>query len=81
MTASEKDLTAGEGVNERSADGTDESAEGTGGAVVTGALAAASEDGRPTGEYDPAPPLDVEGASRTEKESTSPGQESQVGEG
>ena len=75
----EKDLTAGEGVNQGSADSTDEAA---GAAGNTGALAAASQDGRPEGEYDPAPPLDMETAgSREAKEGSDPGQQLQAGEG
>ena len=80
MTADEKDLTAGEGVNEASADSTEEG--GSGAAGETGALAAASEDGRPEGEYDPSPPLDLEtSGSREAKEQSGTGQQSQVGEG
>lgn len=76
------DLQAGEGVNEGSADSTAEGTpeEGTG---VTGALAAASETGRPKDEYDPAPPLDA-GLPQTRTdgdEQVGPGQELSAGEG
>jgi hypothetical protein len=78
MTTPDDDLQAGEGVNEGSADGTTE----TDGAGNTGALAAASESGRPKDEYDPAPPVEtgLPGSSGTAG-SLGPGQESQVGEG
>jgi hypothetical protein len=70
MNADNKDLTA---------DSTDESNEGSG---VSGALAAASESGRPEGEYDPAPPLDMETSdSRAERDAASPGQQVEAGEG
>jgi hypothetical protein len=80
MTTPSDDLPAGEGVNEASADGTDES---TGGRGVSGALSAASETGRPKGEYDPAPPLDTGlPVTRTDTEGqVGPGQENEVGEG
>ena len=79
MTASEKDLTADEGVNQASAKGTTEEA---GAAGETGALAAASEDGRPEGEYDPAPPLDlVTDEARDAHERSGTGQQQQAGEG
>ena len=77
MTASEKDLTAGEGVNEASAKGTQETAGASG---ETGALAAASQDGRPEGEYDPAPPLDLVTSEARDAQEGS-GQQQQVGEG
>jgi hypothetical protein len=82
MTASERDLTADEGVDEGSADATAESGgSGDDGAGETGALSAASQDGRPTDEYDPTPPLDLAGAARTSREDAGPGQQQQVGEG
>jgi hypothetical protein len=67
------DLTAGEGVNEGSADSTAETAGNT------GALAAASTDGRPEGEDDPAPPLDMESAES--RDAAGPGQQLEAGEG
>lgn len=77
MTSDEKDLTAGEGINQGSADSTQEEAAGN-----KGALAAASEDGRPEGEYDPAPPLDLEtSGSREAKEQAGTGQQLAAGEG
>ncbi|HVM27171.1 MAG TPA: hypothetical protein VM433_05780 [Mycobacteriales bacterium] len=79
MTSENDDLTADEGVNEGSADSTEES----GGAGVAGALAAASETGRPKDEYDPAPPLDTAlPQTRTDEDGqTGPGQELSAGEG
>ena len=67
------DLTAGEGVNEGSADSTEEA---TG---ETGALAAASTDSRPEGEYDPSPPLDM--LTDAAQDQAGPGQQLQAGEG
>ena len=78
------DLQAGEGVNEGSAAATDEgSGETNEGQGVAGALAAASQTGRPEGEYDPAPPVDTGlPQTRTDRaDQVGPGQEVQVGEG
>lgn len=83
------DLSAPEGVNEGSADSTAESHvsggsgetdEGTG---ESGALAAASQTGRPEDEYDPAPPLDTAlPQTRTDHDDeVGPGQELSAGEG
>jgi hypothetical protein len=79
MTES-NDLSAGEGVNEGSADATAESAEQHGGSGVTGALRAASEDGAPKGEYDPAPPVET-GLPGSSSPAGSPGQQLEAGEG
>lgn len=76
MSARDEELTADEGVNEASADSTAETAGNT------GALAAASQDGRPEGEYDPAPPVDMESDdSREARDKTGDGQQLQAGEG
>lgn len=81
MTTPDDDLQAGEGVNEGSAAGTAEDSRQAAG--NTGALAAASETGRPSSEYDPAPPLDaglpVTATDRDDQ--VGPGQELQAGEG
>lgn len=79
MTAPDDDLHAGEGVNEGSADSAGETNEGSG---VSGALAAASESGRPAGEYDPAPPLDTDTPEiRATRDKAGPGQQLEAGEG
>lgn len=84
-----EDLQAGEGVNEGSAAGTTEShVDGASGQTdegqgVSGALAAASQTGRPAGEYDPAPPLTA-GLPMTgsdHDDEVGPGQELSTGEG
>jgi hypothetical protein len=78
MTTPDDDLQAGEGVNESSADASAEDS----GRGVAGALAAASETGRPQGEYDPAPPLDTGlPQTRADDEQVGPGQELEAGEG
>ena len=82
MTTPDDDLQAGEGVNEGSAAATEEdSTEGAAG--NTGALAAASETGRPKSEYDPAPPVDAGlPLTATDKgDQVGPGQELEAGEG
>lgn len=83
------DLVTSEGVDEGSAASTVEShvqggsGETDEGQGVSGALAAASQSGRPAGEYDPAPPLDtglpMTGTDRDDE--VGPGQELTVGEG
>lgn len=76
------DLQTDEGVNETSASATDEDTSGEA-AGEMGALAAASETGRPTGEYDPAPPLEA-GLPRTATDGddqVGPGQQLEAGEG
>jgi hypothetical protein len=80
MTAPDDDeLVAEEGVNEGSADSTSETNEGAG---VSGALAAASETGRPAGEYDPAPPVDTDTPqTRATRDQVGPGQQVELGEG
>ena len=82
MTTPDDDLQAGEGVNEGSAAATDESSDREA-AGNTGALAAASETGRPKSEYDPAPPVDAGlPLTATDKdEQVGPGQELQAGPG
>lgn len=75
MTTPDPDLTTDEGLNEGSADTTGQTTEGAGEA---GALAAASRDGEPAGEYDPAPPLEVL-SSDTQEPRT--GQQLEAGEG
>lgn len=78
MTTPDPDLTTDEGLNEGSAAATGETGETTEGAGESGALAAASRDGEPAGEYDPAPPLDM---LTTESQERAPGQQQEVGEG
>ena len=80
MTTPDDDLQAGEGVNEGSAAATDEDATSGG---DTGALAAASETGRPASEYDPAPPVDAgpPRAATDGDEQVGPGQQLEAGEG
>jgi hypothetical protein len=79
------DLQADEGVNEGSAASTAErhTGETNEGQGVSGALAAASQTGRPKGEYDPAPPVDTDlPQTRTDDDDqVGPGQELSVGEG
>ncbi len=78
MTTPDDDLQAGEGVNEGSADSTQET-DGTG---VTGELSAASEDGQPKGEYDPSPPVEMGlPTSTTGAGEVGPGQQLEAGEG
>lgn len=77
------DLTTSEGVDEGSAasttEGSDQTNEGSG---VSGALGAASRDGEPAGEYDPAPPVEtgLPGGTRADQP-LAPGQQLQEGEG
>lgn len=76
------DLQADEGVNEGSAASTDEERTDQG-QGVSGALAAASESGRPKGESDPAPPVGT-GLPQTRSDTddqVGPGQELSAGEG
>lgn len=84
------DLTTREGVDDGSAassqdgrdgrleqQGTDNDASG-----VTGALGAASQDGQPAWEYDPAPPLETGlPGSTTPAGKLAPGQQLEAGEG
>jgi hypothetical protein len=81
MTSENDDLNSPEGVNEGSAESTAESTAQAGG-IEGGALSAASEDGRPKGEYDPAPPVDTGlPHTATEADEVGPGQELEAGEG
>jgi hypothetical protein len=78
MTSENDDLNAPEGVNEGSSD---DAATRPGG-LKHGALAAASEDSRPKGEYDPAPPVDTGlPHTGTDADQVGPGQEVEAGEG
>lgn len=85
------DLTTTEGVDEGSADSTAESGaehpldqgdSQNDGSGVTGALGAASQDGEPRWEYDPAPPLETGlPGSTTPAGKLAPGQQLEQGEG
>jgi hypothetical protein len=78
MTTPDPDLTTDEGLNEGSADATGDTGETTEGAGEAGALAAASRDAEPAGEYDPAPPLDM---LTSDTQPAGPGQQLEAGEG
>lgn len=85
------DLTTSEGVDEGSAASASEHSEGgrldqrdceNDGSGVTGALGAASQDGQPAWEYDPAPPLETGlPGSTTPAGQLAPGQQLEAGEG